>query len=361
MCRPMKSFAAVIGLALSICCLRSGHAAAPMAGTQAPGFYRMLLGNFEVTALNDGVGPFPETKILTNVDPEEVKSALAKMYVTDPVDTSFNAFLINTGSKLVLIDTGMGALWAPFTGHLLANLRAAGYRASQIDEIYITHMHGDHIGGLMAGGQRSFPNAIVRAARTESEYWFRPVGVGEAQSDADAAFQQKSRKQATDLVGPYIKAGRFHSFDGDVSLIPGIRALATYGHTPGHTAYMVESAGETLVILGDLIHVGAVQFARPSATTVWDMDAKAAAAQRKHVFQISADRGYWIAGAHLSFPGIGHVLADQEHYLWIPANYTIPHRSSPALTGPPSAPSSPAHIAVSGVRGITAKSFVVGF
>lgn len=308
------------GWVLWFCALVPVFAAAPAARTQAPGYYRMQLGEFEVTALNDGVVPFPATRVLTGVTPEEVKADLAKAYLTDPVETSFNAFLINTGDRLVLIDTGNGNLRGPITGHLSENLRAAGYQPGQIDDIYVTHMHGDHVGGLLSGSERAFVSATVHAAKSEADYWLSQANMAAAPREAKVNF-----KHAMDALGPYIAAGKFSTFEGNAVLMPGVRALAAYGHTPGHTVYVVESGGQRLMVWGDLVHIGAVQFQDPEATVIVDVDPKSAAARRKTVLQAAAAGGYWVAGAHLSFPGVGHVRAEEGHYLWLPVNYTIPH------------------------------------
>src|SRR6185437_15279702 len=124
-------------------------ASAPMQKTQSPGFYRTMLGEFEVTVLSDGVLPFKVQGLLTNITPAQLDSDLALAFLKEPVELSVNGFLINTGAKLELIDTGTGGAFGPSVGKLLANLTAAGYRPEQVDDIYITHMHGDHIGGLM--------------------------------------------------------------------------------------------------------------------------------------------------------------------------------------------------------------------
>ena len=141
------------------------HAAAPMVKTQAPGYYRMMLGDFEVTALSDGTLPLPVDKVLNN-PAAKTEKALARAFQKAPLETSFNAYLINTGEKLVLIDTGAAGLFGPTLGNLLANLKAAGYTPEQVDEIYITHMHPDHVGGLMAG--ESWPSRMRSCVPTST-------------------------------------------------------------------------------------------------------------------------------------------------------------------------------------------------
>jgi glyoxylase-like metal-dependent hydrolase (beta-lactamase superfamily II) len=320
-CAPdtRSAFVVMTWAVLAACQFATAQGAAPFAKIQAPGFYRMMVGDIEVTALNDGVVPLPVDKLLTNVSPEDIRSTLARVYLTVPLETSFNGFLVNTGSKLVLIDTGAGTLMGPGTGRLVINLRAAGYQPDQVDEIYITHMHLDHVGGLTFNGQRVFSNAIVRAAKPEGDYWLSPAKMAAAPSDEKTGFQN-----ASNSLDPYVKAGKFHPFEGDVTLVPGVRAVGTHGHTPGHTSYVVESQGKKLVVIGDLVHVGAVQFPNPSITIKFDTDSNAAKEHRERTFRAAAAEGYWIAGAHLSFPGIGHLKADQGGYEWIPVNYSIP-------------------------------------
>src|SRR5918992_800209 len=154
-------FASMVGLAIAAWFASSAYAAAPMVKTQSPGVYRMMLGDFEVTALNDGVVGYMTAQVLPGATQREIKSRLCAMGLSDPVDMSYNAFLINTGGKLVLIDTGTGGKLheSPFfhgAGRLLANLRSAGYQPEQVDEIYITHLGPDHVGGLTLGKERTF-------------------------------------------------------------------------------------------------------------------------------------------------------------------------------------------------------------
>ena len=292
------------------------QAQVPMAKGQAPGWYRMMLGSFQVTALSDGTVALPVDKLLTQVPAKTLESLLARAYLTAPVETSVNAYLIHTGTKLVLIDAGAAGLFGPTLGKLLSNLKAAGYQPEQVDEIYITHMHPDHVGGLVADGKMVFPNAIVRADMREGSFWLSGENMDKAPADAKGFFQG-----AMASLNPYVAAGKLKTFDGETDLVPGIRAIPARGHTPGHTIYAVESQGNKLVVWGDLMHVAAVQFAMPSVTIQFDTDPKAAAPQRQMNFAAAAKEGYFVAMAHVSFPGIGKLRADGKGYEWLPTNY----------------------------------------
>ncbi len=295
------------------------HAAGPAVKKQAPGFYRMMLGDFEVTALWDGSVGLPMDQYLKGVTPARLKTALDRGFLALPVDTSVNGYLVNTGAKLVLIDAGAGAMFGPTLGGVVANLQAAGYTADQVDEIYITHLHADHVGGLIADGKPVFANAVVRADQRDVDYWLSPSNMENAPADAKDFF-----KAAMAALEPYRAAGRLKPFDGATELVPGVRAIAAHGHTPGHTVYAVESKGQKLVLWGDLLHVGAVQFPDPSVTIAFDVDQRAAREQRRKAFADAARGRDWIAAAHLPFPGIGHIRPEGKGYAYVPANYTAP-------------------------------------
>jgi glyoxylase-like metal-dependent hydrolase (beta-lactamase superfamily II) len=314
-----RLMAHIAALSISLLCGGAVLASAPQLKTQAPGYYRMMLGDVEVTALSDGTFPMDVDKLLTHITPQERDAALVRAFLKNPVEASVNGFLINTGSKLVLIDTGAGTFFMPTVGKLLSNLKASGYRPEQVDEIYITHMHGDHVGGLLQDGKPAYPNATVRAARQEADYWLSKAHMDAAPKEAQGAFQT-----AMSVLNPYVAAGRFKAFDGDVELVPGIRAMATPGHTPGHTVYVVESKGQRLVLWGDLMHSAATQFPDPAVTIGFDTDSVQAVAHRKQVFADAAEHGDWVAGAHLSFPGIGHLraAAPSKGYIFVPVNYS---------------------------------------
>lgn len=292
-------------------------AAAPIVKTSAPGYYRMMLGDFEVTALSDGTVSLPVNKLLSNTTPAKVDAALAESALRSPLETSVNGYLINTGEKLILIDTGAASLFGPTLGKLVANLKASGYQPEQVDEIYITHMHPDHVGGLMAGDKPAFANATVRADKRDADYWLSQANLDKAPADGKGFFQG-----AMASLNPYVKAGKFKPFEGSSNLTTGVRAIETPGHTPGHSVYQVESGGQKLVLWGDLVHVAAVQFDHPEVTIAFDTDSKSAARQRQQAYAEAAKSGYLVAGAHLSFPGIGHVRRQGKAYAFTPVNYT---------------------------------------
>lgn len=284
-------------------------AAGPQLKGQAPGWYRVQLGDFEITALNDGTLDLPVDKLLQQPAPNTLR-ALQHAYLGVPLETSVNAYLINTGSKIVLVDTGTAGLFGPTAGRVLANLKASGYAPEQVDEVVITHMHGDHIGGAGA-----FPNATLRLDKRDADFWLAPEQV--AKSDGAKAIAA--------VVKAYADTGRFKPFDGStdgVEIVPGVKAFPAYGHTPGHSNYVAESKGQKMMFWGDLMHVAAVQFKEPAVTIQFDSDPKAAAPAREKAYAAAAKDGYYVAVAHVSFPGIGRLRADGKGYDWLPVNYS---------------------------------------
>lgn len=294
------------------------QAEAPKVQTQAPGYYRIQLGQFEITALYDGAIEL-DTKLLKNIKPADLQLLLSRMFVGNPkMQTAVNAYLINTGSNLVLVDAGAAKLFGPSLGYVLQNMKAAGYEPAQVDTVVITHLHADHMGGLNdASGQPLFPKAKILVSQEDNDFWL-------SQKIADGAPTERQPffKMARDSAAPYLASGQWKTFTEGNVLVPGIQAVKANGHTPGHTAYAVESEGHKLLIWGDLVHAHAVQFAKPGVSIEFDIDQKQAIATRLSIMKAMAASKSLVAGMHLPFPGIGHVRADgKEHYTWVPIEF----------------------------------------
>jgi len=294
----------------------SAHAAAPQVKTQAPGWYRLMVGGFEVTSLSDGTVALPVDQLL-HAPAGLVAEDLKQHFQQTPLETSVNAWLINTGNRLVLVDAGAGSLFGPTLGKLVAQIRAAGYQPEQVDDILITHMHPDHVGGLAADGQRVFANATVHADKADADFWLSQARADAAPKEMKGFFQG-----ATVSLTPYVQAGRFQPFERDSEILPGIRALAAHGHTAGHALYSVESQGQRLVLVGDLIHVASVQLASPEVTIGFDTDEPQAATTRARVFADLAKDGSLVAVSHFSFPGLGHLRKAGKGWQWLPVDYS---------------------------------------
>ncbi|HSX52117.1 MAG TPA: MBL fold metallo-hydrolase [Cellvibrio sp.] len=294
-------------------------AAAPMAKTSAPGYFRIMLGSFEVTAINDGTVELPVDKLLNNPEPK-TQAALADAFLKAPLETSVNAYLINTGEKLILVDAGAGVLFGPTLGKFIANLRASGYEPEQIDDIYITHLHSDHIGGLASNNTLAFPNAVVHLDKKEADFWLSKANLDKAPEDSKAFYTN-----AVAMLTPYKSANKLATFDHKTQLTAGIKAISTSGHTAGHSVYEVESQGQKLWLIGDLIHVTAVQLDHPEVTIAFDSDQKKAAEQRDKIFTQAAKQGVLVGAAHIQFPGLGHLRKEGKAYEWIPVNFTQLH------------------------------------
>jgi len=302
-----------------VLCMLAAHASAPQVKTQAPGFYRMMLGDFEITALSDGTFDLDTSKMLTHVPREGLAPLLTRSFAGNIVPVSVNAYLINMGDRLILADTGAAGLFGPTLGRLASNLLASGYRPEQVDAVILTHMHPDHVGGLLLEGRRAFPNATVYAEHEEADFW-----LGEAARARAGTERQPFFIGAEQAIAPYLAAGRFQKFSAPAEICPGVRAIAAPGHTPGHTLFSIESKGNRLVIWGDLMEIEAVQFSNPAVTIVFDENPAQTAAQRPRAYRDAAREKYFVAAAHLPFPGIGHVRAETTGYSWVPITYDIP-------------------------------------
>lgn len=294
------------------------QAATKLSGNRSGGFYAMQFGEFKLTALSDGIQHLPLEKLLTHTSPDYVRWALKQDSIPTPVPVSTNSFLLETGSRRVLIDTGAGSLLKDDIGHLVSSLRSSGYTPEQVTDVVITHMHVDHVGGLVNSGAMSFPNAQLHISRTEYEHWLDP-----AKRAVAVESQQETFTKSPEMIAPYKQAGRLQLAESGDTIMPGVTLISRPGHTPGSLEIKVESRGQTMMFLGDMLHSEQVQFSDPSIAFTYDENESAAIASRRAVFAEAAKNGYWIAFAHVSFPGIGQIRQRGDAYDWIPVTYGV--------------------------------------
>ncbi|APC18805.1 MBL fold metallo-hydrolase [Pseudomonas frederiksbergensis] len=305
------------GLALALTSVGALAQAPAQVATQVPGYYRLAVGDYEVTALFDGYNDL-SPKLLNGLTESQVRALLARRSIETPgVQTAFNAFLVNTGKQLILVDTGAGQCIGATAGMLSANMKAAGYQPEQVDTILLTHLHLDHVCGLVNGKQQPvFANATVYAAKEEADYWLDPQAIAKAPAGAREFF-----KIAQDSTAPYIAAGRFKTFAAGQSPVSGVDAVLEAGHTPGSTTYRFTSQGQSILFMGDLVHNLAVQFEHPEVSIRFDVDSQQAIKSRTNVFNDVATSKIWVTAAHLPFPGVGHITTVNGHFQWVPIEY----------------------------------------
>ncbi|MEH6629665.1 MAG: MBL fold metallo-hydrolase [Halopseudomonas aestusnigri] len=287
-----------------------GFAAAPKAQIQTPGAYRFSVGNFEVTALLDGyidadptLIPSYDGPIAAQLYQDQFRPPLA-----DKIRIPINSFVINTGEKIILIDSGTADNMGPTLGQFTDNLKAAGVTPESVDAIVLTHMHVDHISGITSKeGRALFPNAELIVHKADWDYWHDDGFMSQADD-----FMKSNFVNARAMSAPYLK--RLTLVEEDKEILSGIEAVAMPGHTPGHTGFILRSEGQELLIWGDVVHFTALQFAHPEWSIVFDSDMELAEkTRRKMLDRVSADK-LAVLGSHLEFPGLGHVSRDGDRY-----------------------------------------------
>lgn len=321
--RRLLTGAATVGAVAAIGVDVSGAttgAAASAASKQAPGFYRYKVGSIEVTVVTDGIRDAPLGNIVRNASTEEVNAALAAAYLPrDKFPYVFNPCAIKTGSKLVMLDTGLGPeIYAQSkgqAGQAHANLEAAGIDRKAVDVVIISHFHADHINGLLnADGTPAFPNAEVMVPEPEWAYWMDDAKMSAAPEGLKSNFANVRRvfKPLGDRVTRY----------GDnKELVPGITSMFTFGHTPGHSSHIVTSGSEIVLFQADVSNHPALFVRHPDWHASFDMDPVMAEGVRRKVYdQLAADR-MKVQGFHFPFPSHGYIEKDGRGYRFVPAQW----------------------------------------
>ena len=277
---------------------------------QVPGIYHHSLGDLTIAAVNDGYLPF-SFDYVTHIDPPEASKLYAASFRTDPPRITVNAFAINTPQGVVLIDSGCGSAAGDTLGNVPANLVAAGINPSDVTVILMTHLHLDHVGGLVdAAGNARYPNAELVMHTEEAAFWLSPDALGKAPEGLKPTVQL-----AQTATAPY-KARLRTLSSGEA--FPGFAIVPELGHTPGHSGWMISSDAQRLLIWGDIAHLPLLQFANPRIGVAFDTDDEQAYHTRLNILDMAASECLLVAGMHLDFPPFGHVRKQDQTYTFVP-------------------------------------------
>ena len=292
------------------------RAAAPLAGKQNAGFYRYKIGDFEVTQLADGARtfPMPDTFVVNQKKEDALAAAEAAYMPKGQVTIPFNPMVINTGSKLVVIDTGngLGAFEQSkgVVGQMNANMTAAGINPSAVDIVVVSHFHGDHMNGLKKpDGSLVYPNAEIMVPAAEWAFWSDEGNAGKANGFNKPNFANV--KKAFDGL-------KVTQFEAGKDVAPGITSIAAPGHTPGHTAFAIQSGSGKLLVQSDTTNIPALFVRNPDWHVAFDNDPAMAQATRHKLYDMAAAEKTPVAGYHFSFPSVGHIEKDGKGYRLVP-------------------------------------------
>jgi len=262
---------------------------------QIPGVYRRRIGDILVTAISDGYLD-AVYEFIRGIEPAEAERILREAYRPAPPRVSINCFVIHSAGRVALVETGSGDKMGPTLGKMPENLAKAGIDKTSIDTIILTHMHPDHSNGLTNNsGEAIFPDVELVVSERDVAHWHDDAAMARATERQKLRFFRWAREQ----VRPYMNRRR----DAQGEVFPGVTAVPLYGHTPGHTGYLVSSNGEQLLIWGDIVHMPDIQTRRPDVWMEPDVDGEAAIATRKRTMDRVATDRMLVAGMHMHFPG----------------------------------------------------------
>lgn len=289
---------------------------------QVPGYYHHQIGNTQITALLDGTNYLNPSmfKSLSNSEKTEILKKYAA--VNDKgIQTSVNAFLINTGNQLLMVDSGAASYFGAHLGSIYNNLKASGYQPEQVNGIFLTHLHPDHVCGISNNSVANYPNATLHISKTEYDYWMSPNTVKKLPKDKQAGFLGTVEKIKAALA-PYEKAKQIKVFSDKSLRFGAVEFKPSFGHTPGHYSFKLKADGQEVVFIGDIVHSHTLQFDKPETAIEFDIDPQSAIQTRLKHFAEYAKDGQLIAAPHLPFPGIGHIYSkDGTSYQWMPVHF----------------------------------------
>jgi glyoxylase-like metal-dependent hydrolase (beta-lactamase superfamily II) len=292
------------------------RAAAPLAGTQAPGWYRYKVGSFEITVVTDGVNRFKlPDDMVTNVPKDVVGAALVAHHIEPGMYvTPYNPIVVNTGQKLVVIDTGTGeaslAASKGTNGQFLANLASAGIDAKAVDAVIISHYHGDHVNGLLkADNSLAFPNAEILVPAGEHKFWMDDGEMSRAPKGRMEGLFKNNRRV---FSGEVMK--RLRTYEEGKEVVPGITAVGTNGHSAGHNSHIVASGSSKVYVQADVTHVPYLFARNPGWHVFYDQDPTMAEATRRKVYDMLAAEKMLVQGFHYPFPSLGYVEKSGSGY-----------------------------------------------
>lgn len=319
--RSMLAGAAVAGAGAvtSLAPTSPTFAAAPPVAKQAAGYYRYKVGTYEITVVTDGATTSPlADNFVVNMKKEDVNNALAAAYMEkDKVTIPYNPIVLNTGSKLIVFDTGSDEAALERTkgagGQLQTNLKAAGIDRNAVDMVLISHIHGDHINGLLTPDNKlAFANAEILVPAAEWKYWMDDGEMSRAPAGR-IADQFKNTRRVFDALGRKVT-----QYEGGKEVAPGILTVATPGHTPGHTSYVVSSGSGKVYVQADVTNIPFLFARNPGWHSFFDQDAKMAEDTRRKVYDMLVAEKMLVQGFHYPFPSLAHIEKTANGYREVP-------------------------------------------